>query len=107
MAWIGLRVALFVDGAFWHGHPDYYRGQSGEFWDKKIAGNRARDDRVNAELSGLGWRVIRLWDFEVANDPQGSVDLVVRVLGEARSERETGRTHVREPSDAMRRVYRK
>lgn len=65
------RVAVFVDGAFWHGHPDYYHGQSGTFWDEKIARNRARDERVNAELAELGWKVVRLWDFEVARDPSG------------------------------------
>jgi hypothetical protein len=35
---------VFVDGAFWHGHPDYYHGQSGPFWDEKIARNRERDN---------------------------------------------------------------
>src|SRR5581483_3139211 len=59
------RLCVFVDGAFWHGHPDYYRGQSGAFWDKKIAGNRARDERVNEQLAELGWTVVRVWDFEI------------------------------------------
>ena len=65
LAWRGRRVAVFVDGAFWHGHPSFYRGQSGRFWDEKIARNRARDARVNAELAAAGWKVIRLWDFEI------------------------------------------
>ena len=69
LAWIGRRVAVFVDGAFWHGHPDYYWGQSGKFWDEKLARNRARDERVNEELAAVGWKVIRLWDFEVERDP--------------------------------------
>ena len=68
LAWIGRRVAVFVDGAFWHGHPDHYWGQSGAFWDAKIARNRARDERVNAELAAKGWLVIRFWDFEVSRD---------------------------------------
>jgi DNA mismatch endonuclease (patch repair protein) len=68
LAWVGRRVAVFVDGAFWHGHPDYYWGQSGEFWDEKIARNRARDVRVNAELADAGWTVVRVWDFEVERD---------------------------------------
>ena len=59
---------MFVDGAFWHGHPDYYQGQSGDFWDRKIARNRERDERVNRELSDLGWHVLRLWDFEIERD---------------------------------------
>jgi len=83
LAWLSRRVAVFVDGAFWHGHPDYYRGQSGAFWDEKIARNRARDERVNAELRELGWHVVRLWDFEVARDVEACVERVVAALGDA------------------------
>lgn len=67
-AWRSRRIAVFVDGAFWHGHPDYYWGQSGKFWDEKIARNRARDARVNAQLEEMGWTVLRFWDFEVERD---------------------------------------
>jgi DNA mismatch endonuclease (patch repair protein) len=74
LAWIGRRVAVFVDGAFWHGHPDHYWGQSGAFWDAKIARNRARDERVNTELAARGWRVVRFWDFEVERDVTGCVE---------------------------------
>lgn len=64
------KVAVFVDGAFWHGHPSKYKtGQSGEFWDRKITENVARDRRTELELAELGWAVIRLWDFEVLRDP--------------------------------------
>jgi DNA mismatch endonuclease (patch repair protein) len=47
------RLCVFVDGAFWHGHPDFYWGQSGEFWDQKIGRTRERDQRVTRELAGL------------------------------------------------------
>jgi DNA mismatch endonuclease (patch repair protein) len=79
-AWIGRRVAVFVDGAFWHGHPDHYWGQSGPFWDEKIARNRARDERVNAELATAGWRVVRIWDFEVERDLGSCVARIAKVL---------------------------
>ncbi len=69
IAWIGRRVAVFVDGAFWHGHPDHYWGQSGPFWDAKIARNRERDEQINAQLSTSGWIVVRIWDFEVLREP--------------------------------------
>jgi DNA mismatch endonuclease (patch repair protein) len=69
LAFSAARLAVFVDGAFWHGHPDYYHGQSGPFWDAKLAANRSRDARVNGELAELGWEVLRLWDFEVQRDP--------------------------------------
>jgi DNA mismatch endonuclease (patch repair protein) len=90
VAWIGLRVACFVDGKFWHGHPDYYWGQSGPFWDEKIARNRARDERVNAELAAKGWCVVRLWDFEVERDIAACVERVFRAVAEARRQRTAG-----------------
>jgi DNA mismatch endonuclease (patch repair protein) len=84
------RVCVFVDGAFWHGHPDYYRGQSGEFWDRKIALNRARDQRVNRELSELGWTVVRVWDFEVERQLADCVARIRTALaGSEPSARET------------------
>src|SRR5947209_18546216 len=58
--WFGRRVAIFVDGAFWHGHPDHYWGQSGAFWDAKIARNRERDAQINAQLTAEGWMVLRI-----------------------------------------------
>ncbi len=75
------KLAVFVDGAFWHGHPSKYKaGQSGEFWDLKIAKNVARDDRANAELAAIGWTVIRLWDFEVMKNPQDTAERVKESL---------------------------
>ena len=66
LAWIGRKVAVFVDGAFWHGHPSAYKpGQSGRFWDDKISRNLRRDREVNRKLREEGWAVIRLWDFQV------------------------------------------
>lgn len=80
LAWIGRRIAVFVDGAFWHGHPDYYHGQSGEFWDRKIESNRERDRRVNMRLEELGWTVLRLWDFEIERDVDACAARVARLL---------------------------
>lgn len=80
LVWRRKRLAVFVDGAFWHGHPDYYWGQSGEFWDAKIQRNRERDARVNGELSNLGWHVLRFWDFEIERDLEHCVGRVVEML---------------------------
>ncbi len=76
------RLAVFVDGAFWHGHPDHYRGQSGAFWDEKIARNRARDETVDGELGGLGWSVLRFWDFEVEKTASECAENVRHALGQ-------------------------
>jgi DNA mismatch endonuclease, patch repair protein len=81
IAWPGRKVAVFVDGAFWHGHPSRHRpGRSGSYWDEKIARNVERDRAVDAELEGLGWSVIRIWDFEVQRDLPGSVARVQAAL---------------------------
>lgn len=65
------RLAIFVDGGFWHGHPSkWWPGRSGDYWDAKIAKNQVRDRRVDEELAALGWRILRMWDFEVDSDPE-------------------------------------
>ncbi len=58
------RLAVFVDGCFWHGCPRHFtRPKSRQaFWDDKIAANRARDRRVTRTLRAQGWRVVRLWE---------------------------------------------
>ena len=69
LAWPALQVAVFVDGAFWHGHPSRHKpGRSGAYWDEKIAKNIERDRRVDAELEAEGWMVLRVWDFEVRKE---------------------------------------
>lgn len=83
IAWIGRKVAVFVDGAFWHGHPDFYWGQSGAFWDEKIQRNRDRDLRVNEELESEQWTIVRIWDFEIEKDPEGCVKKVEEALIQA------------------------
>jgi DNA mismatch endonuclease (patch repair protein) len=81
LAWPGRKVAVFVDGAFWHGHPSRHRpGRSGRYWDEKIASNVGRDRRVDRELRQQGWRVVRLWDFEVKRDLASVVSRVRSAL---------------------------
>lgn len=78
------RLAVFVDGAFWHGHPSkYWQGRSGPYWDKKIERNQNRDRRVNSELEELGWTVLRFWDFEIRKDLPTVVAQVQAALGES------------------------
>ena len=67
------RLAVFVDGGFWHGHPSkWWPGRSGAYWDAKIARNIERDRQADAALEELGWRVLRLWDFDVMRDPESA-----------------------------------
>jgi DNA mismatch endonuclease, patch repair protein len=60
------KVAVFLDGCFWHGCPDHHRPakKNSEFWDAKIKGTIARDANTDGRLSDEGWRVIRIWEHE-------------------------------------------
>jgi DNA mismatch endonuclease (patch repair protein) len=79
------RVAVFVDGCFWHGHPDHFTpGKSGPYWDAKIERTKARDQEANSALRNLGWTVIRFWDFEVESDVSSCVSAVDDALQDAR-----------------------
>ena len=63
------RIAVFVDGEFWHGHP--VRGQipktNSAFWNEKIRRNKRRDLLVNRTLRDRGWTVVRIWQNELAD----------------------------------------
>jgi DNA mismatch endonuclease (patch repair protein) len=81
VCFVGRKVAVFVDGAFWHGHPQYFTfGKSGEKWDAKIRRNMERDAEVDEALAREGWRVVRLWDFEIGADPGAAVEKVLGAM---------------------------
>lgn len=81
------RLAVFVDGEFWHGHPDVFRpGSRGPYWDAKIAGNVARDRAVDQSLTASGWLVLRFWSQEVIRDPPATASKVAEVLAQRRTE---------------------
>ena len=63
------RLAIFVDGCFWHGCPIHFKPPSSNqgYWGPKIAGNRARDRAISARLGRAGWRVIRIWEHELGD----------------------------------------
>ena len=88
------RLAIFVDGAFWHGHPSkYWRGRSGDYWDNKIERNIERDRAANEQLTAHGWNVIRLWDFEVEADPQEAAVRVNQALQRIQHGGHVAQTH--------------
>lgn len=62
-----LRIAIFVDGCFWHGHDcrNTHPEQNKEYWQKKITRNIARDQDVTQHLENLGWNVLRIWECEL------------------------------------------
>ena len=75
-----LRVAVFVDGCFWHACPVHATRpkNNAAFWRKKLAANQARDRFVTRALRRAGWRVLRIWEHELARKNAG------RLLGRIR-----------------------
>ena len=63
-----LRLAVFVDGCFWHACPRHTTKpkNNAAFWRKKFARNKARDQLVTRALRKNGWRVLRIWEHELA-----------------------------------------
>jgi DNA mismatch endonuclease (patch repair protein) len=63
----GLRLAVFVDGCFWHGCPKHATTprNNSDFWQTKLAANQARDRLVSRTLRRDGWRVLRVWEHEL------------------------------------------
>ena len=63
---VKLRLAVFVDGCFWHGCPEHCVApkSNAEFWRTKIQSNRARDRRNDAGLKGMGWTPMHIWEHE-------------------------------------------
>ncbi|MES2304968.1 MAG: very short patch repair endonuclease [Gemmatimonadota bacterium] len=80
-AWPGSKVAVFVDGCFWHGCPNCYQAprHNPEFWKAKVEGNRRRDRRVARQLRACGWKVLRIWECRLGN--AGTLSRLRRALG--------------------------
>jgi len=73
------KVAVFVDGCFWHGCPEHGKSPrtNVDYWSAKIARNVERDRFNEAELSAAGWVVVRVWEHEI---PVDAADRIGRVL---------------------------
>jgi DNA mismatch endonuclease, patch repair protein len=93
----GPKIAVFVDGDFWHGDQWRLRGFSSSesqlkrvanasYWSEKIQRNVARDLEINRLLTEMGWRVIRLWESDILRDP---IACATQVASEVKAARET------------------
>ncbi|MBO3103723.1 very short patch repair endonuclease [Cellulomonas fengjieae] len=82
IAFLRWKVAVFVDGVFWHGHPDHWdpKKASSDYWRLKIARNIERDRAADALLAQQGWRVIRVWDLQVRDHLEDCVQEVLCAL---------------------------
>ncbi len=76
------RLAVMVDGCFWHGCPTHGRVPSTnpQYWPAKLARNRLRDEVVNKQLALLGWNVVRIWEHEDLEAATGRVVTALKAL---------------------------
>jgi DNA mismatch endonuclease (patch repair protein) len=80
IAFTRVKVAVFIDGCFWHGCPEHGTTPrtNSAFWSAKIARNRARDADTTGRLEAAGWSVLRFWEHD---DPDRCAELIARMIG--------------------------
>ena len=80
LVFAGPRVAVFIDGCFWHGCPEHFTPPKTNpaYWLEKVRANRARDADTDDVLRAAGWTVIRRWEHVPALDIADEVELAVR-----------------------------
>jgi DNA mismatch endonuclease (patch repair protein) len=94
LAFVSLRIAVFIDGDMWHGNAWKVREKPSlaslfptntEWWVSKIERNMERDRQVTADLEAAGWTVARFWESEVLADAERVVRTITRLVDAARS----------------------
>ena len=76
------KVVVFVDSDFWHGHPKrcIMPKSNRDYWDNKILNNRLRDRKVNKELKLQGWKVVRLWEYDIKKHLDRSMNKILSAV---------------------------
>jgi len=75
------RLAVFIDGDFWHGYRfPAWQDSLSPFWRTKIGATRVRDQRNFAKLRRMSWRVLRIWQHEIKRDLPAAIDKIVDSL---------------------------
>ena len=76
------RVAIFIDGDFWHGYKlkQLQERLPKKYWRGKIESNIARDKKHNAELRKQDWKVLRFWEHEVKKNPERAIEKILHLL---------------------------
>ena len=78
IAFPGAKLAVFIDGDFWHGYKfDRWKGKLSPFWYTKISGNIKRDKQIRRRLRQSGWQVARFWEHEIEKNPEKSAQKIV------------------------------
>jgi len=85
LVFVRSKLAVFVDGCFWHGCPEHYQAPktSADFWRDKIRKNILRDVEVTEQLQSEGWRVLRFWEHETRTDTEECVARVCECVNRA------------------------
>lgn len=76
-----LKIAVFIDGCFWHGCPEHSTTtpkSHPDYWQEKIARNRERDAETNRALADAGWVVLRYWEHEEAQEVAEAIETTVK-----------------------------
>lgn len=85
IAFPALRIAVFIDGCFWHGCPDHYRPatrNNSNYWRQKLTSNAERDQDTDRGLLAAGWDTLRFWEHQ---DPVKVADEIVSAVRRAQS----------------------
>jgi DNA mismatch endonuclease, patch repair protein len=79
IAWVGRRIAVFVDGCFWHACPEHGTTPTTNtsYWNPKLARNVARDHQTDKVAAEYGWSVIRIWEHEPKNIAADRIEAVL------------------------------
>jgi len=81
--WVRSRVAVFIDGCFWHGHGcgrNLTPKTNATLWQEKIKTNQSRDRRHDRELKRLGWKVVRIWECSLAKNQARCINKLKKVI---------------------------
>ena len=79
------KIAVFVDGDFWHGYGfQSWEHKVSDFWKRKISETRNRDVKNSRLLQKMGWRVIRLWQHDINDNFESSIDRITNAVLDAR-----------------------
>jgi DNA mismatch endonuclease (patch repair protein) len=83
----GFKIAVFIDGDFWHGwrFPQWEHKLPSAYWREKITKNRARDRRNFARLRRQGWAVLRVWEHQLRRDPETTIAGIANFIRERRA----------------------
>ena len=86
IVFIGPRVAVFVDGCFWHGCPEHYNRPRARaaFWQEKLEATNRRDQSIRQRLEQDGWLVLRYWEHELKTSLGNVADEIERSVRDRR-----------------------